>query len=202
VSTADSATAARGRDCNGPRTEIFSSIRRLPGPLHCRRGGQCQLTPGMIAGALAEGRRVAGTAVPTTASMLRTGRITRVSPARRRTVRQSQPKSLASKQKFHELDQLDHGRHRPRRNFPISFLPNSCIWSFVPPPSEGRFAIVTDVGGGMRWTLWRARRARSKRTAKPCGPGAPTLASSPAEDDLRGDGGKKARSPRRARYKR
>jgi hypothetical protein len=23
----------------------------------------------------------------------------------------------------------------------------------VPPPLEGRFAIVTDVGGGMRWTL-------------------------------------------------
>jgi hypothetical protein len=22
----------------------------------------------------------------------------------------------------------------------------------VPPPLEGRFAIVTDVGGGMRWT--------------------------------------------------
>jgi len=48
----------------------------------------------------------------------------------------------------------------------------------VPPPHEGRFAIVTDVGGGMRWTLWRARRARLKRTAKPCGPGAATLAPS------------------------
>jgi len=26
----------------------------------------------------------------------------------------------------------------------------------VPPPSEGRIAIVTDVGSGMRWTCWRA----------------------------------------------
>src|SRR5579872_2552375 len=30
----------------------------------------------------------------------------------------------------------------------------------------------------MRWTLWRARRARMKRTVKSCGPDAPTLASS------------------------
>jgi hypothetical protein len=38
--------------------------------------------------------------------------------------------------------------------------------STVPPPLEGRFAIVTDVGGGMRWTqallLTRALAADGK----------------------------------------
>ena len=56
-------------------------------------------------------------------------------------------------------------------------------------PPEGRFAIVTDVGRGMRWTrgcrrrtaplpgqaFWRRRVAR---TAKSCGPDIPTLISS------------------------
>src|SRR6202042_3495938 len=39
------------------------------------------------------------------------------------------------------------------------------------------------------------------RTAKSCGPDAPTLASSFAEATPRGDGGKRARSPGRARNK-
>ena len=48
---------------------------------------------------------------------------------------------------------------------------------------EGRFAIVTNVGSGMRWTQSiEARsscgRAMSLRTAKSYGPGAPTLALS------------------------
>jgi hypothetical protein len=29
----------------------------------------------------------------------------------------------------------------------------------VPSPQEGRYAIVTSVGRGMRWTLWHARRS-------------------------------------------
>jgi hypothetical protein len=49
----------------------------------------------------------------------------------------------------------------------------------VPHPQEGRIAIVTDVGRGMRWPDRRDRRARGFRTAKACGPGAPMLASSP-----------------------
>ncbi len=54
----------------------------------------------------------------------------------------------------------------------------------IPFPIEGRFAIVTDVGFGMRWTRQRRRtpmacgRAMRRRTAKSCGPDAPTLASS------------------------
>jgi len=56
-------------------------------------------------------------------------------------------------------------------------------------------------GVGCGGREWRARRARRTRTAKPCGPDAPTLASSSwGAKLLRGDGGKKARSPGRARY--
>jgi hypothetical protein len=48
-----------------------------------------------------------------------------------------------------------------------------------PALQEGRIAIVTDVGRGMRWTLLvRETSAPRKRTAKPCGPDAPMLASS------------------------
>ena len=56
------------------------------------------------------------------------------------------------------------------------------------------------VGCGGRASL--RRRAQAERTAKPCGPDAPTLASSSREARLpAGDGGNKARSPGRARYK-
>jgi len=43
-------------------------------------------------------------------------------------------------------------------------------------PHEGRFAIVTDVGCGMRWTReLRETNASVARTTKACGPGLPTL---------------------------
>ncbi len=46
------------------------------------------------------------------------------------------------------------------------------------PDKEGRFAIVTNVGSGMRWPQCRSRRMPILRTAKSCGPGAPRLALS------------------------
>jgi hypothetical protein len=46
------------------------------------------------------------------------------------------------------------------------------------PDKEGRFAIVTNVGSGMRWPQCRSRRMPIFRTAKSCGPGAPRLALS------------------------
>jgi hypothetical protein len=76
----------------------------------------------------------------------------------------------------------------------------------VPLPHEGRFAVVTDVGSGMRWTRqcqapsWR-RRMKLQRTAKSCGPGAPTLALS-SWTRTTNDGGKRARSPGRSRISR
>jgi hypothetical protein len=58
-------------------------------------------------------------------------------------------------------------------------------------------AHVTKRCGGMRWTRLTARDERlSSRTAKSCGPGAPTLAFKPLRGELLGgDGGKRARSP-------
>ena len=54
----------------------------------------------------------------------------------------------------------------------------------------------------MRWTRRRRRRTALRRTAKSCGSDAPTLASSSGDASFsRGDGGKKARSPGRARRK-
>jgi len=77
-----------------------------------------------------------------------------------------------------------------------------------PGPREGRFAIVTNVGHGMRWTRTRRSanilrgRTALTRTAKSYGPDASTLASSSREAKLLGDDGdKKARSPGRVRRK-
>jgi hypothetical protein len=94
-----------------------------------------------------------------------------------------------------------HLSSRPLKNFPLRFSPKSNLY---PPPSrphlEGRIAIVTDVGHGMRWTRQcretngadpaslKLRRdatepvvrlfRRRVRTAKSCGPDASTLVSS------------------------
>jgi hypothetical protein len=46
-------------------------------------------------------------------------------------------------------------------------------------PIEGRFAIVTSVAVGCGGRGLRNGRVRMRRTAKSCGPDAPTLASSP-----------------------
>jgi hypothetical protein len=57
--------------------------------------------------------------------------------------------------------------------------PKSAIFSLASRAlSEGRFAVVTNVGAGCGGRFGVARRAALTRTAKPCGPDAPTLASS------------------------
>ena len=38
----------------------------------------------------------------------------------------------------------------------------TCLSGRVPPPPEGRFAIVTSVGGGMRWTRCAQRRSADR----------------------------------------
>jgi hypothetical protein len=40
------------------------------------------------------------------------------------------------------------------KNILLPFFVNICFSPGVPSPPEGRFAIVTDVGSGMRWTCW------------------------------------------------
>jgi hypothetical protein len=39
-----------------------------------------------------------------------------------------------------------------RKNFPLQLPTKSAASNGVPFPQEGRFAVVTDVGCGMRWT--------------------------------------------------
>jgi hypothetical protein len=80
-------------------------------------------------------------------------------------------------------------------------------------PARGRTTLLTVFARTRQAARGPARSlARRARTAKSCGPGAPMLASSlaemhPAQPGLRcivnrqGDGGKKARSPGRARSK-
>jgi hypothetical protein len=66
-----------------------------------------------------------------------------------------------------------------RKIFRFTFHPNHLYIYRHPGPHEGRIAIVTDVGHGTRWTQGAPKtRALTLRTAKPCGPDAPTLASS------------------------
>jgi hypothetical protein len=67
----------------------------------------------------------------------------------------------------------------PQKYFASRFAQITSISPAVLFPLEGRFAIVTDVGNGMRWTRLHLEDERcSPRTAKSCGPDAPTLASS------------------------
>ena len=87
-----------------------------------------------------------------------------------------------------------------RRPAVLLETPNQKHLSRVPPPQEGRIAIVTDVGSGMRWTLRCRETGALKRTAKACGPDAPTLASRSRVHPAN-EGGKRARSPGRARDK-
>jgi len=69
------------------------------------------------------------------------------------------------------------------------------------PTKRGVSRSSRTLGAGCDGRFGDARRAAQKRTAKSCGPGIPTLMSSLRGDDLAGDGGKKARSPGRARRK-
>jgi hypothetical protein len=65
-------------------------------------------------------------------------------------------------------------------------------------PREGRLAIVTDVGRGMRWTRRRAGRSAHARGRRSRVVLTPRRWRQVAQRYLRDDGGKKARSPGRA----
>src|SRR5882724_9374683 len=100
-----------------------------------------------------------------------------------------------------------------RAKFRFAADPNHQYIHCIPSHSEGRLAIVTNAGrdavdaavSGTRVLTNDAMpgeafwRNRALRTVKTCGPGTPTLVSSSRA--IADDGGKKARSPRRARYK-
>jgi hypothetical protein len=82
-----------------------------------------------------------------------------------------------------------HPNHLPIRRRPV-------------PLSEGRLAIVTNAGRDAVDAGGALDEGAGMRTAKSCGPDAPTLASSSRGIVFReSEGGKKARSPGRARRK-
>jgi hypothetical protein len=78
-------------------------------------------------------------------------------------------------------DRLSFVQSSNEKHFAFPEEQISCMVRPVPPPQEGRIAIVTDVGSGMRWPCWVARRATAARTAKSRGPVPPTLGSSYAK---------------------
>jgi hypothetical protein len=71
-----------------------------------------------------------------------------------------------------------------RKNIPVRDLPKSLLYPSPSRPDKRGVRVVTNVGCGMRWTRQRQARLISRgrmmlmRTAKSCGPDAPTLASS------------------------
>jgi hypothetical protein len=109
-------------------------------------------------------------------------------------------KSRARKLKFVEAIQSGLGCRFATHKY-FSFRKSEIVFSsHRPAPARGAYA-SSRTRGGMRWTQAVSLDERCcARTAKACGPGAPTLALrsrvSPADD-----GGKRARSPGRARYK-
>ena len=90
-----------------------------------------------------------------------------------------------------------------KKYFGFSETQITAIFRLVPSPLRGAYR---DRHGRRARDAVDASRAfddgADLRTAKTCGPDAPTLASSRREATFAGDGGKKARSPGRARYKR
>ncbi|WP_315796265.1 hypothetical protein [Bradyrhizobium sp. SZCCHNRI3043] len=96
------------------------------------------------------------------------------------------------------------------QKFSSSIFPNFMV--VYPHPAsieEGRFAVVTSVGGGERWPVGAQRAYRERtnaigRTMKSYGPGAPMLASSSQQmlAHLRGRRWLQARTPGRLRINR
>ena len=60
--------------------------------------------------------------------------------------------------------------------FRLTQRPNHCLTSARLTADEGRVAIVTNVAVGCGGRFGAQDEARLRRTAKPCGPDAPTLA--------------------------
>jgi hypothetical protein len=65
-----------------------------------------------------------------------------------------------------------------RKNIPLLILPKSNLYPSPSRPTEGRLAIVTDAGRDAVDVGGAKDESAGSRTAKSCGPDAPTLASS------------------------
>jgi hypothetical protein len=89
------------------------------------------------------------------------------------------PIGVSWKRCFTEADQRDLGRPVPLAK--ICLFPSDPNQLHIPRrlvPSEGRLAIVTDAGRDVVDADGADNERCLRRTAKPCGPDAPTLASS------------------------
>src|SRR3954451_2490629 len=85
----------------------------------------------------------------------------------------------------------------------LTISPNQQYGPSILLHGRGRFAVVTDVGSGMRWTragaVLLAPTNVSLRTVKACGSDTPMLVSSRSRGSLRtDDGGQKARCTRKS----
>jgi hypothetical protein len=116
------------------------------------------------------------------------------------------PKSRARKIEFHEVIQCRSSPQIPCPKIPLYENQKTCICCGIPRPHEGRFAIVTDVGRGMRWT--QESWAQSLRKTTGALADGEIVWSWPPDAEAKlaarsaGDGGKKARSPGRSRISR
>jgi hypothetical protein len=111
------------------------------------------------------------------------------------------PRTKVFKTRFVEAVQRDSTCPVPSQKiFRFAADPNQIHNSRHPVPTEGRFAIVTDVGRDAVDAGGAADESANLRTAKSCGPDAPTLAFKSAGFSA-DDGDNKARSPGRARRK-
>jgi hypothetical protein len=109
------------------------------------------------------------------------------------------PRTKVFKTRFVEAVQRDSTCPVPSQKiFRFAADPNQIHNSRHPVPTEGRFAIVTDVGRDAVDAGGAADESANLRTAKSCGPDAPTLAFKSAGFSA-DDGDNKARSPGRAR---
>jgi hypothetical protein len=72
----------------------------------------------------------------------------------------------------------------------------------IPLRHEGRIAVVTKRGAGMRWTCWSRQTSDSETDGEGVWFWPPDAEAKSCGEKPRGDGDNKARSPGRARYKR
>jgi hypothetical protein len=94
-------------------------------------------------------------------------------------LRNCPPFRLARTAEFVEADQSDSPSPVSfQKIFRFSFYPNQIHIARVPPQHKGRFAIVTNVERDAVAADSAVDERRVMRTAKSCGPDAPTLASS------------------------
>jgi len=107
---------------------------------------------------------------------------------------------IARKTKFIEADQADLGCPAPSAKIFLFFRnPNQRYIVSRPVPEEGRWPSSRTLGRDAVDADGAIDEWRLRRTEKSCGPDAPMLVSSSRLSA--GDGGKKARSPGRARRK-